>query len=554
MPGGWRRPGAWLAGLAFAFSPFHLAHAAYHPQVAQVEWIPLYLVALWALFDRPTATRAAGYVLTALAAALSSFYSGLILAVLTPVALIGQALSGHAEGGRPGRRLAGAFAALALVALAGYGYVRRYAPSVIERPASLAFPASDVELYTARLSSYLLPPVWHPLVGGEVRAWLAERGVHQELLERQLSVGWGLLALAAVAAVLWLGGRREGGLRAFPYVAVLGAAALICSLSPTWQVAGLAVPRPSGWLYRMAPMFRAHARFGMIVGLAVAIAAAAGFGALIASRRRTSRAVALVVAALAAVEFAPFPPWHWRDVLPTSAHRFLVATHAGGPTLDCVSGTDPAQISALPLFGPGLRLLAPGQDCGEVELPGKLAARGVHHLIVRLDTPVGDWYQRRPTPPGLRPVGDFRDALLYDVEAAPVALEADFGTGFAAREYTGARSYRWMGERAELVLVNRTGTTIPIRLRMAVNGFPGVRRVALVALRDGETRDIEAGVRPGFVAAGPFELLPGENPIEVSTPKPAVVADRVLGNGDPRPLAVAVGDVTIERLDGAGGG
>src|SRR5687767_3011498 len=34
------RASATIAAMTFAFSPFHLAHAAYHPQVAQVQWLP----------------------------------------------------------------------------------------------------------------------------------------------------------------------------------------------------------------------------------------------------------------------------------------------------------------------------------------------------------------------------------------------------------------------------------------------------------------------------------------------------------------------------------
>src|SRR5512141_1776218 len=34
-----------IVATAFAFSPFHLAHAAYHPHIAQVQWLPLYLLA-----------------------------------------------------------------------------------------------------------------------------------------------------------------------------------------------------------------------------------------------------------------------------------------------------------------------------------------------------------------------------------------------------------------------------------------------------------------------------------------------------------------------------
>ena len=40
-----------VAALAYAFSPFHLAHAAYHPHIAQTQWLPLYLLALWRCLD-----------------------------------------------------------------------------------------------------------------------------------------------------------------------------------------------------------------------------------------------------------------------------------------------------------------------------------------------------------------------------------------------------------------------------------------------------------------------------------------------------------------------
>ncbi len=43
--------GATVAAIAYAFAPFHLAHAAYHPHIAQTQWIPLYLLALWRCLD-----------------------------------------------------------------------------------------------------------------------------------------------------------------------------------------------------------------------------------------------------------------------------------------------------------------------------------------------------------------------------------------------------------------------------------------------------------------------------------------------------------------------
>ena len=44
--------GATVTAMAYAFSPFHLAHAAYHPHIAQTQWVPLYFLALWRCLDR----------------------------------------------------------------------------------------------------------------------------------------------------------------------------------------------------------------------------------------------------------------------------------------------------------------------------------------------------------------------------------------------------------------------------------------------------------------------------------------------------------------------
>src|SRR3954449_13363931 len=66
--------GATVAALAYAFSPFHLAHAAYHPHIAQTQWIPLYLLALWRCLD-DASPAAVGFLGGAtVAVTLSNFY------------------------------------------------------------------------------------------------------------------------------------------------------------------------------------------------------------------------------------------------------------------------------------------------------------------------------------------------------------------------------------------------------------------------------------------------------------------------------------------------
>src|SRR5688572_30542146 len=71
------RTAATVVGLAYAFSPFHVAHAAYHPHVAQTQWIPLYLLALWRCLDRASAGAIAFLAAAAIGVTLSNFYGGL---------------------------------------------------------------------------------------------------------------------------------------------------------------------------------------------------------------------------------------------------------------------------------------------------------------------------------------------------------------------------------------------------------------------------------------------------------------------------------------------
>src|SRR6185295_5444408 len=79
--------GSAVAAMAYAFSPFHLAHAAYHPHIAQTQWVPLYLLALWRCLDK-TSPAAVGFLgVAAIAVTLSNFYAGMIVAVISPIAV-----------------------------------------------------------------------------------------------------------------------------------------------------------------------------------------------------------------------------------------------------------------------------------------------------------------------------------------------------------------------------------------------------------------------------------------------------------------------------------
>jgi uncharacterized membrane protein len=112
--------GAMVAGLAYAFLPFHVTQAAGHPHVAQTQWLPLYFLALWWCLDRPDLRRALLLLAAAAAVALSNFYGGLIAAVLSPVALVAYGVvSPRGPGESRLRRVAITSLVLAAAAAAG---------------------------------------------------------------------------------------------------------------------------------------------------------------------------------------------------------------------------------------------------------------------------------------------------------------------------------------------------------------------------------------------------------------------------------------------------
>jgi len=189
-----------VAALAFAFAPVHVAHAAYHPHIAQVQWIPLYLLALFAAIDRPTARRLAWLAAAVTALVLSNFYGALIGAVVTPVAITAYWCAMPREQ-RAWRSLAAPSLLLLGLCLATYTLLRITLPSFLTDAWQPRNPPGDLVRYSAYWEAYVLPPVDHTVVGSFSRSVWDAIGVNVGLVEQQLSVGIGLIGLALLA--LW---------------------------------------------------------------------------------------------------------------------------------------------------------------------------------------------------------------------------------------------------------------------------------------------------------------------------------------------------------------
>jgi len=534
-------PVAAISALAFAFSPFHLAHAAYHPQIAQTQWVPIYFLALWRALDEATPATIGLLAAAVVGVTLSNFYGGLIAAAVTPAAILAYWLFTSRHQPRSLRHLALTVGSLIVVAGGGIGYAWYAARAVVVNRAAFSFPREDLFRYSAKWWSYLLPPVAHPLLGGIAgRIWSAA-GVHEGLLEQQVSLGWGWTTLAIVAALAWLIHRqRRQALAAVPVLAAVSAVALLCSLSPERAIGSFTFVRPSAYLYRAMPMFRSYARFGVVVQLMTVLLAGIGAEYLWRSRTRRGRILCVALLALAMAEYAVWPPALWRDVLPTMAHRWVARQPGPVHALDCAALTsESASIEWLTNSRISLQR-EPLDDCMEPEFAGKLAAAGYTHLLVRLNTAEGRWFAAQPAPDGLRLAARFSDGEVFAVTAARPPIYTVEMTGFSGRESDQGSSWRWMGIDAAWTIVNTTDRTLSAALAVQMTAFH-VDRGVIVRLDGHEVQALTIAEQRGVDRVVPLALTPGAHILAFHPVDPPTIADEVLNNGDRRPLSLAFG-------------
>jgi len=553
--------GATVAAMAFAFSPFHMAHAAYHPQIAQTQWMPLYLLALWRCLEDASPGAIGSLGAATLGVTLSNFYGGLIAAVMTPVAVAAYWFFMCRADTQSRRRLYITVGSLVLIAAAGMAYASYAIPAVIVNRGAFAFPRSDLFRYSAKWWSYLVPPVASPILGTAARNVWNAAGVREGLLEQQVSLGWGIVALGLIAVFRWLVGgtsgsagnaggdiRRPAAIACLPVLIVVALVALVCSLSPQRMIGAFTFVRPSALLYDLVPMFRSYARFGVVVQLMAALLAGIGVDYLRRAGTMRAQIVWLVLVAIAAGEYFVAPSALSRDVLPTTAHRWVMRQAGTVRALDCTPFNQESE-SIQWLTGYRVTSLSASiNDCTEPNLAGKLAAMEYTHVLVPRNAEDGQWFATHTAPDGLLSVANFDDAQLFAITARTPAVYTAGLTGFFPREHDAERTWRWMGKNGTWTIVNTSPQPVVTTLGIELLAFHRARQMDLVL--DGrhvQTLIVDSS-RRGIYQIGPLTLMPGGHGLVFHpTEAPTVVSDVIhdahdVRKRDRRALSFAFGE------------
>lgn len=526
--------GALVAALAYAFSPAHLAHAAYHPQITQTQWMPLYVLALIALVDRLSLPRALGLAAAVLAVALSSLDSGLIGVTMAPAVLAGF-WAIRSDANRNIRPLLAAALVLLVILAAGGATVWALQPDLLAMAREYSVPLGVIGFYRGRWWAYLTPPVDHPWLGGLARRVLSAAQINLQLTEMQLYLGYALLALSLAALgasiVRW---KSEPRWRFVPAAIFTGLVAVLISLGPTSGACEPASTAPACLIFNVAPMFFAYARFGLVAQLMLSLAAGAGAALLLGTPVRRRLAIALL--AVAVFEYWPLPA-RAHDVLPTSAHRWLAASPDEGRILDCYPGTA-TQIAIPWLMQRDVTFLGSTVvSCSDPQIGLKLAGTNVTQVLVRHGNAASKLPS--PLPPGITPLREFFDADLYAVSAELPPVVTLQTTGFFGYERNGDDWWQWMGPAGRWTVRNTTTQAQTVTLSVDLLSIGAPRRLT-VKMDEGEAAAVDVGLTAQEVTLGPWTLAPGLHALDfVADGDPIRPSDTDSASTDRRPLTIS---------------
>lgn len=331
------RGAAFVAGLIYTYSPYHLAEAMQYDLLASIQWIPLFLLFLLRLFRSGKvrdgiATGVAFFLVTA-----TNYYYGWFVLWSVPFLLVGYVLAARlgrreATTTRPPVRqlmkagLVGAAVSLLLI-------VPTTLPSLLTTRQgsgiSTAHPITEAIRYSARPWMLFVPPHDNPLVPEDLTGWIQAHLFEMANYEQAIYLGYTALVLASIGVIA---ATRAGGIRnVMAWVLVAGmVGGLVMMIGPYiplertywryWSDPARTshVPSLGLLMFKLGPMFRFFVRAFVVVSACLAALAGLGFAHLAAKVRPSlGRGLLLTaVVVMIGLEFSNAPPRRWYDASP----------------------------------------------------------------------------------------------------------------------------------------------------------------------------------------------------------------------------------------------
>ncbi len=341
-------------------------------------------------------------------------------------------------------------------------------------------PLEDLFMYSARPLGYLLPSIDHPILGRYTEKTVETPFYGGHPIEQTLYLGWVGVILSFVAIRQWRRKNREQvrkwesgqvsreqrlsgyqvirlsgkgknrslitdyrSRRAVSFFLFAGIVALLFSFEPYLELGNFRIFFPSYFMYKIIPMVRIIARFGIVVLLSVSVLAGIGLTSVL---RRMSTPMkkgifTSLIILLIFFEFTNIPPFHTTDVSTTPPVYKWLSEQPG----DFIIAEYPLETDSRYLFYQRIhqkRLIngaLPGSQADRIhkrvinildpETPGILRHLGAKYVIfhpeeylksegIEIIGELPDFSQQK----GLKLVRTFDDAQVYAITAEPISV------------------------------------------------------------------------------------------------------------------------------------
>ncbi len=343
---------AFISGFIFAFCPYHLNKVMEFTYVFLGTWFVLYVYSLFRIKEQsglwPIMLAAFSFTMTVVFCAYYGFFAFVFTAGLLIFCFLYQWRNKLVDLRTAQKRrelLARARKSLRFVksiavvlvlfillnAQSLWGILSRmffsHADTASGASVSFARPLDYLIAQSARPLSYLLPASTHPVFGSFTEKMFGSIFYGRGFREQTLYLGAIPLILAFTAFRQWK--RKRANPKIYPdyhasgenffigFFIFMGWFAFLCSLPPFLDIGIFKIYFPSYYFYKILPMFRAYARFGMVVMLCVAVLAGYGLRYIFGNiKSKNIRFLFTSIVFLAILfEFTNVPPSRVTDIL-----------------------------------------------------------------------------------------------------------------------------------------------------------------------------------------------------------------------------------------------
>ena len=583
-----------VAGFIFSFSPYHLMRSLQHLTLANIQWLPLFFLSLIKFHEKRSSTN-----LFLLAGSFSllflfDYYYGyftLIIAILMYcfIFIYGRLRLKYEplqNSGRGNKKFAISIIAITSVSLAAaiFPIILNW----IQLKALFGRSMNELYIFSARPLEYLTPSIDNPFFGPFIEKFASGRLHQSNFFEQTLYLGFTPLVLAGIAIYSFKKANKRT--RFIIYISLTGAlTALIFSAPPTVSLLGVTIPMPSYFAYKIVPVFRVYARFGIFVMLFVALLAGIGFQQLIDKFKSNWSKVLLITLTmlLITVEFINIPPWRYVSLESSAAprvYRWLAMQQGDFIVVEYpwVSSAEYSNNEYLFYQRVHKKRLANGAapgssaerkrqklvDLEDSDIGIRLRQLGVKYVIVHRDkykegvipdklkryyggastgiSQIEYNYGKVPviTSSSLKLAKRFNNDYVYKVQA-PKGLVFNWSNNINSVEYFNGSKWRWMSNNGELLITNNATKSITASIAIEAFSFFKPR---VLEVRQG-TKLLQRGlvkVKPKKFIIKKVVIKPGINKIIFNAKPGAETADSRIHNDDKRKLSISFGKLSVK--------